>query len=49
MPTIGRKIDLDDIRELENIVSVCIGTKFASRWGNLVPQLAIKSIKCVGV
>jgi len=34
----------DDIRKALNS---CIGTKFASRWGNLITDLALKSVKTI--
>jgi T-complex protein 1 subunit gamma len=32
---------------LQKIVSSCIGTKFSSKWGNLIVDLAVKAVKTV--
>jgi len=33
--------------DLTKIVSSCIGTKFASKWGNLIVNLAVQAVRCV--
>ena len=32
---------------MQKIVSSCIGTKFSSKWGNLIVDLAVKAVKTV--
>jgi len=32
---------------LQKIIQSCIGTKFSSKWGNLIVDLAVKSVKTV--
>lgn len=44
---IGTQIDAENFDEMRKIVKSCIGTKFVSKWGNLICDLAIKSTKVV--
>lgn len=32
---------------MQKIVQSCIGTKFSSKWGNLIVDLAVKAVKTV--
>ena len=32
---------------MKNALNNCIGTKFASRWGSLIVDLALKSLKTI--
>ena len=34
-------------RDLQKIVKSCIGTKFSSKWGNVIVDLAVKAVKTV--
>ena len=45
--SICRTIDIDNIEELRGIVMTAIGTKFSSRWGDLMVDMAIKAVKRV--
>lgn len=44
---LAREISIDDRESLSDVLSSCIGTKFASRWGTLVVNLAITAVKTV--
>ena len=44
---VGSPINVDNDDEMRKIVQSCIGTKFVSKWGNLITDLAIKSTKIV--
>jgi T-complex protein 1 subunit gamma len=37
-------VNMDDREQLRELVSTCIGTKFSSRWGKLLVDLAIDSV-----
>jgi len=43
--SICRKIDIDNMDELRAIVLSAIGTKFSSRWGPQMVEMAIKAVK----
>eukprot|EP00117_Sycon_ciliatum_P002571 scpid106624/ scgid7737/ T-complex protein 1 subunit gamma; CCT-gamma; Chaperonin subunit CCTV gamma len=45
--SLGTPIDMEKDEDLQRIISSCIGTKFASKWGNLIVNLAIKAVKTV--
>lgn len=45
--TICRTVDVDDMEELRGIVMTAIGTKFSSRWGAMLVDMAIKAVKQV--
>lgn len=38
---------MDDDKDLLKIVQSCIGTKFSSKWGSLIVDLAVKAVKTV--
>lgn len=42
---ISRTIDIENEVELKEIVSSAIGTKFSSRWGTQMVDMAIKAVK----
>ena len=42
-------IDVDDRQQLMNIVNSCIGTKYTSRFGPLMAELALEAVLCVAV
>ena len=46
---ICRTIDVDNMTELREIVQSAIGTKFSSRWGSLMVNLAINAVKKIVV
>merc|ERR1719461_466677 len=41
------KVDIDDPEKMREIVRGCIDTKFVSRWGNMISDLAIKAARTV--
>lgn len=44
---ICRTIDIDNSNEMREIVTAAIGTKFSSRWGGQMVDMAIKAVKKV--
>lgn len=44
---ISQPIDINNETELSNIIKSCLGTKFASKWDNLISDLALKAVKTV--
>lgn len=40
-------LDINSDDDIRKALNSCIGTKFASRWGNLVTDLALKSVKII--
>jgi len=44
---VGRPIDLESNEDLTKIVQSSIGTKFASKWGTLIVDLAVKAVRTV--
>lgn len=40
-------INMEDNADLTKIVDSCIGTKFASKWGRLIVDLAVKAVRTV--
>jgi T-complex protein 1 subunit gamma len=44
---ISRTIDVDNIKELREIVTAAIGTKFSARWGEQMVEMAITAVKKV--
>jgi len=44
---LGRSINLENDTDLTKIVKSSIGTKFASKWGNLIVDLAVKAVRTV--
>jgi len=46
---ICRTVDVDNEEELRGIVMTAIGTKFSSRWGDMMVSMAIKAVKKVVV
>ncbi len=45
--SISTPIDIDSDKELGNIIKCCLGTKFASKWDNLISDLALNAVKTV--
>ena len=45
--TIGKDIDMQNNEDLTKIVQSSIGTKFASKWGDLIVNLAVKAVRTV--
>lgn len=44
---ISQPIDINKDEDIKKAIDSCVGTKFASRWGNLITDLAIKSVRTV--
>jgi len=44
---LGRPINMENDADLTKIVNSSIGTKFASKWGDLIVNLAVKAVKTV--
>jgi len=44
---IATPVNLDNDDELSTIIKSCLGTKFASKWDNLISDLALKAVKIV--
>ena len=42
-------IDVDDRQQLMNIVNSCIGTKYTSRFGPLMAELALEAVLCLSL
>lgn len=42
-------VDTDDDKQMQNIVNSCIGTKFTTRFGSLIADLAISAVRTVAV
>lgn len=40
-------INIENDTELANIIKCCLGTKFASKWDNLLSDIALKAVKTV--
>eukprot|EP01061_Rhynchopus_euleeides_P046967 TRINITY_DN9166_c0_g1_i1.p2 TRINITY_DN9166_c0_g1~~TRINITY_DN9166_c0_g1_i1.p2 ORF type:complete len:567 (+),score=276.19 TRINITY_DN9166_c0_g1_i1:221-1702(+) len=47
MDSIARTIDVNDDKEMVDIVNSCLGTKFVGRYGNLATQLAVDAVRTV--
>lgn len=45
--SIAKEISVDNKEEISTVIESCIGTKFSSRWGNLIVDLAVKAVKSV--
>ena len=44
---LGVPINMENNEDLTKIVDSCIGTKFASKWGKLIVDLAVKAVRTV--
>ncbi|OMJ85910.1 hypothetical protein SteCoe_12685 [Stentor coeruleus] len=44
---IAREISIENHEEIAEVIHSCIGTKFSSRWGSLIVDLAVKAVKAV--
>jgi T-complex protein 1 subunit gamma len=44
---IATPLNVDNEKEIANIIECCLGTKFASKWENLISDLALKAVKVV--
>jgi len=47
--TLAEEIDLEDSDRIFDIVRSSIATRYTSRWGDLICQLAIQAVRCVMV
>ena len=45
--TLAMPVDINNQAEVQDIVKSCLGTKFASKWGNLISDLALKAVSIV--
>ena len=45
--TIGKTIDMEKDDDMRKIVQSSIGTKFASKWGDIIVNLAVKAVRTV--
>jgi len=45
--SMGIQINLENDDDVRKIVSSCIGTKFSSKWGDLIVDLAVKAVRTV--
>lgn len=44
---IATPIDLESDADISNIIRCCLGTKFSSKWDNLISDLALNAVKTV--
>ncbi len=44
---IAMPVDVTKDEEVSNLIRCCLGTKFASKWDNLISDLALKAVKTV--
>ena len=44
---VARTIDVNNDQEVFLALQSCIGTKFASRWGNMIADLTLKAVKTI--
>lgn len=49
MDKIALNLDPNDTAAISEVVSNCIGTKFSSRWGSLITDLAVKAARTVTI
>jgi T-complex protein 1 subunit gamma len=45
--SISKEISVENKEEIASVIESCIGTKFSSRWGSLIVDLAVQSVKTV--
>jgi T-complex protein 1 subunit gamma len=45
--SISKEISVENKEEISAVIESCIGTKFSSRWGNLIVDLAVQAVKTV--
>ncbi|BFZ55039.1 T-complex protein 1 subunit gamma [Savitreella phatthalungensis] len=46
---IAVQVDVDNDTEMASIIKTTIGTKFSSRWSELMVSLALRAVRCVAV
>jgi T-complex protein 1 subunit gamma len=44
---ISQPVDIENDEDVSKIIKSCLGTKFASKWDNLISDLALKAVKTV--
>lgn len=44
---ISRKLDINNREEVLAVIDACLGTKFVTRWGKLMTELAFDAVKTV--
>lgn len=45
--SLGTPVNLENEEEINEVVKSCLATKFASKWDNLISDLALKAVKTV--
>ena len=45
--SIATPVNIDNEQEINDIIKSCLATKFASKWDNLISDLALKAVKIV--
>jgi T-complex protein 1 subunit gamma len=45
--SLATPVDVDDPEIMSKVMNSCIGTKFSSRWGDLIERLAIQAVRTV--
>jgi T-complex protein 1 subunit gamma len=46
---IAKPINMDDKEQLRNVIRSCVGTKFTGRWGDILVEMAIESVRLTKV
>ena len=45
--SITTPVNIENEQEINDIIRSCLGTKFTSKWDNLISELALKAVKTV--
>ena len=45
--SIATPVNIDNEQEINDVIKSCLATKFASKWDNLISDLALKAVKTV--
>lgn len=46
---VSQPVDISNNDQMLKLVRSCLGTKFVSRWGDLMCNLAIDAVRCVAM
>jgi len=49
MESLAKKVDTNDKAQMIDVIRSSLGTKFVSRWGDLMCDLAYKAVKTVTI